>query len=210
MMRKWNSLFVALLCAVPVAAQDMKSVFVNMPDSIVPLLTKVNREDCVDFLASDMKAVVKNRFDCSAELKTLTADYLQMQLTEVSTLELKLLPLKDSVQVICMVRTVCASACDSEVRFFGTDWKELPASDYFALPSEEVFYLPKDSVGGEYDELRTKADLYLVKASLSPDDASLTLKYDTPSYINKEDREKLAACLRKASVVLEWREEGFR
>ena len=42
-------------------AQDMKSVFVSMPDSVAPLLTKVNKEDCVDFLAYDMKAEVKNR-----------------------------------------------------------------------------------------------------------------------------------------------------
>ena len=29
--------------------------FIAMPDSVAPLLTKVNREDCVDFLASNMK-----------------------------------------------------------------------------------------------------------------------------------------------------------
>lgn len=33
--------------------------FIAMPDSVAPLLTKVNREDCVDFLASNMKAEVK-------------------------------------------------------------------------------------------------------------------------------------------------------
>ena len=37
-----------------------------------PLLTKVNREDCVDFLASNMKAEVKNRFGKVSELKRLT------------------------------------------------------------------------------------------------------------------------------------------
>ncbi|MFS2511540.1 DUF3256 family protein, partial [Bacteroides thetaiotaomicron] len=27
----------------------------NCPDSLCPLLTKVNREDCIDFLSSKMK-----------------------------------------------------------------------------------------------------------------------------------------------------------
>ena len=51
-----------LLCVFSLHAQDMKTLFIAMPDSIAPLLTKVNREDCVDFLASNMKAEVKNRF----------------------------------------------------------------------------------------------------------------------------------------------------
>jgi hypothetical protein len=41
-----------LLCGLSLYAQDMKTLFIAMPDSVAPLLTKVNREDCVDFLAS--------------------------------------------------------------------------------------------------------------------------------------------------------------
>lgn len=37
----------------------MKSLFVALPDSLSPLLTKVNRADFGDFLASNMKAEVK-------------------------------------------------------------------------------------------------------------------------------------------------------
>ena len=107
-----------------VMAQDMKSVFVSMPDSVAPLLTKVNKEDCVDFLASNMKAEVKNRFGNVTELKELTDDYLLMQTTSSSSIEMKLLPLNDSVKVICMVKTVCASACDSEIYFYASDWSE--------------------------------------------------------------------------------------
>lgn len=113
------------LCTVTASAQDMKSVFVNMPDSIAPLLTKINREDCVDFLASDMKAQVKNRFDKQSELKSLTDDYLLMQVTDVSTWEMKLLPINDSIKVICVIKTLCASVCDSEIHFYTTGWQEL-------------------------------------------------------------------------------------
>ena len=80
---------IALCCVASVMAQDMRSVFISMPDSVAPLLTKVNREDCVDFLDSNMKAVVRNRFDKESELKTLTKDYLLMQMTASSTMEMK-------------------------------------------------------------------------------------------------------------------------
>ena len=49
-------LFLALFAQ----AQDARTVFINMPDSLMPLLTKVNREDCIDFLDSKMRAQVKN------------------------------------------------------------------------------------------------------------------------------------------------------
>ena len=67
-------IFVCIFCVMSVMAQNMKSVFVAMPDSVTPLLTKVNREDCIDFLDSNMKAVVKNRFGNVAEMKVLTDD----------------------------------------------------------------------------------------------------------------------------------------
>ena len=116
-----------LLCILSVTsafAQDMKSVFVSMPDSIAPLLTKVNKEDCVDFLAYNMKAEVKNRFGGATELKVLTDDYLFLQTTANSSMEMKLLPVNDSTKVVCMIKTVCSSACDSEVHFYSSDWKE--------------------------------------------------------------------------------------
>ncbi len=190
-------------------AQNMKSIFINMPDSIEPLLTKVNKEDCVDFLDSGMKAVVKNRFDRSAELKVLTSDYLQMQLSDVSTLELKLLPLKDSVRIICMVKTVCASACDSDVRFFDTKWNELDASDFLKYPIEDVFFLPLDSLTDDVQELRAKADICLMKASLSADDSSLTWEYTTPLTLHKDDRERLIPLLRKEPLTMQWVEGRF-
>ena len=57
-MRTILLIVVSVLCGISVSAQDMKSVFIAMPDSITPLLTKVNKEDCVDFLDSNMKAEV--------------------------------------------------------------------------------------------------------------------------------------------------------
>ena len=144
-MKKLIYLFLVWGCTLSVAAQDMKKVFIAMPDSLTPLLTKVNKEDCIDFLASNMKAEIKNRFDKSSEMKVLTEDYLQMQMTENSTLEMKLFPVNDSVKIVCMVKTVCSSACDSEIRFYDTSWKkEFPKSDYLQLPrrhrQERRFY----------------------------------------------------------------------
>ena len=210
-MKRHLLFLVSIFCTLSVMAQDMKTVFVAMPDSIVPLLTKVNREDCIDFLDSNMKAVVKNRFGNVAEMKVLTDDYVQMQVSEVSTLEMKLLPVNDSTRVICMVKTVCASACDSSVRFYASDWSaELAAKDFLQAPSGDDFFFPNDSLTDEAALARKMADMHAMKASLSKDDASLTYQYTTPDYLNKEDREKLLPLLKKEPMVLRWSEGRFR
>ena len=204
-------LIAVLFCAMPLFAQNMNSVFIAMPDSITPLLSQVNKEDCVDFLDSNMKAEVTNRFGGKTEMKVLTDDYVLMQTTPGSTLEMKLFPVNDSTKVVCMVKTVCASACDSEIRFYASDWsKELSMDDFLQRPDVEAFYLPQDSITEEYTLTRKKADMDLMKASLSKDDASLTFIYTTPEYMNKEDKEKLLPSLRKEPIVLQWQDGKFR
>lgn len=210
-MRKVLLIVVSVLCGISASAQDMKSVFIAMPDSITPLLTKVNKEDCVDFLDSNMKAEVKNRFDGTAEMKVLTEDYVLVQTSEIGTLEMKLLPVNDSTKVVCMVKTVCASACDSEIRFYTSDWKqELDKKGYLQWPDAGTFFLPKDSLSEEDVLIRQKADMNLMKASLSKDNPTLAFIYTTPDYLNLEDKEKLKLHLRKEPVVLEWKDGKFR
>ena len=203
-----------LLCILSISsafAQDMKSFFISMPDSIAPLLTKVNKEDCVDFLAYDMKAEVKNRFGGVTELKVLTDDYLFLQTTANSSMEMKLLPVNDSTKVVCMIKTVCSSACDSEVHFYSSDWKQkLMTTDYLSKPEGDMFFLPVDSSDEEYALIRKEANVHLLKASLSKEDVSLTFIYTTPDYLNKENKEKLEPYLRKEPVVLKWQEGKFR
>ena len=210
-MRKVLLIVVSVLCGISASAQDMKSVFIAIPDSITPLLTKVNKEDCVDFLDSNMKAEVKNRFDGTAEMKVLTEDYTLVQTSEIGTLEMKLLPVNDSTKVVCMVKTVCASACDSDVRFYTSDWsKELDAASLLQRPSADVFFLPNDTLSEEGILIRKKADMHLMKASLSKDEPTLTFIYTTPDYLTQEDKEKLLPHLRKEPVVLEWKDGKFR
>lgn len=204
-------IFVCMFCVMSVVAQDVKTVFVAMPDSVTPLLTKVNREDCIDFLDSNMKAVVKNRFGNVAEMKVLTDDYVLMQTSEVGTLEMKLLPLADSTKVICMVKTVNVPVADSSVRFYTSDWsQQLDVKEFLQLPSMDAFFLPNDSLKDEAILTRKKADMHLMKAQLSKEDTSLTFTYTTPDYLNEEDREKLLPHLRKEPIVLRWSEGKFR
>ena len=70
----------ACACSVGISAQQAKNYFINMPDSLMPLLTTVNRADCIDFLGSKMKAEVSNRFGSKSEMTDLSSDYIRMKI----------------------------------------------------------------------------------------------------------------------------------
>ena len=60
-------------------AQKMRDVFASMPDSILEVMTKNNRLDCIDFIEHGMEARVRNRFDGFTQLKAMTLDYLDLR-----------------------------------------------------------------------------------------------------------------------------------
>ncbi|CCY93044.1 uncharacterized protein BN461_00063 [Bacteroides sp. CAG:1076] len=200
-----------LLCCLSIQAQDMKSLFIALPDSLSPMLTKVNREDFGDFLASNMKAEVKNRFGNTSEMLKLTDNYLKLKISKVSMAEMKLLPLNDSVKVICVVHTFEGPASDSSISFYDTSWKRLPADKFLTLPVEDAFYkTPASEVQADsLKNLRARADMFLLKADLSETDNTLSFTYATPDYLDKETAEEIKPYLVQEPLKYIWKEGHF-
>lgn len=193
-----------------VNAQKIKSLFVSMPDSVSPILTKINREDCIDFLESNMKAKVKNRFGKISELKELTDNYLFMQISPSSSFQMKLLPINDSINIVCMINTYCAAACDSKIEFFDSEWKKLNTKDYISFPQKPSFV---DSLLlNSKDGIRETAKLLNMtfkKMTLSPDNTNLTVSYTAIDNLNISDKEKFLAYFKDAVVTFEWDDKKF-
>lgn len=200
---------VGLFSLASLQAQEAKTLFVNIPDSLTPLLTKVNREDCIDFLESKMKAQVENRFGKKSEMTELGTDYVRMQMSPQTSWQMKVLALSDTTKVVCLVSTACAPACDSSLRFYTTDWKPLADSQFISLPVMSDFLSTPDSTTiYDFDEARRSADMLLMKADFSKDNSELTLTLTTPDYMAKETAEKLKPFLRRP-IVYHWKNGVF-
>ena len=178
------------------AQERMRDIYAAAPDSIFPLLTKNNRLDQIDFRENNMPGVVKNRFDGHSELLVLTDRYLKLQLSEHCTVEMRLLSDStlasasslrsdscgaDTCLLFCMVETFSAPAPDSRIRFFDAQWHELPQS--IERPSVDDFL--SDDV--DTDTRLALQALPLIKASLSPDDDTITFSLQT-SELTRDQR----------------------
>ncbi len=181
-----------------VSAQSIRHMLVEMPDSLLPLLTKNNREDCFDFLDANMRARVTNRFDSKSELYSYTSDFLYLQTSDAGSMQMKLLP-KANDTIVCVVNTVCAEACDSRIAFYNRRWEPLTTKRYFDAPEIWEFFSPADSA-----ELLKMTDIYLVKLSLSATSDSLYAEYTIPQYMLREETNSLSGKLHR--IVFLWNE----
>lgn len=191
-------------------AQEARHAFVNMPDSILSILTPINRADCIDFLDSHMRAVVKNRFDQESEMTHLSKDYIAVRLSPQSYFEMKLLPITDSTNVICTIQTVCSNACDSHIQFYTSGWHALEKEKFITLPTQTDFIpdaIPSqvaDTLSTPWETLRAEADVLLMHASLADSTSALTFQYTTPQYMSKESASQYSPLLKQTAIRYEW------
>lgn len=190
-------------------AQEAKKLFISMPDSLCPLLTSVNRADCIDFLESKMKAEVDNRFGKKSEMTELSKDYIHMKMSPQTTWQMKVLALSDTTKIVCTISTACAPACDSRFSFYTTDWKKLSTSRYISLPALGDFLTAPDSSSiYAFEEVRNSVDLLLMKADFNKENSELTIALTTIDYLSEEVAGKLKEFYR-GPVVYKWMNERF-
>ena len=160
-----------VFCTEVSAQLHMREVFAQLPDSVLPLMSKNNRLDCIDFIENGMEARVKNHFGDPVVLDSLTHDYLLLHTSESGYVEMRLL-LKASDTLLCVNRTYLGSVADSEVRVYDTLWRFVAVVQ---RPDFGQFFKPSGDDGQwqveELDTLRmirSEAEtLPLMKASLS-------------------------------------------
>lgn len=207
-------LFISILfcvLVVGVKAQNIDALFVSMPDQNIPQLDDAWRKDLVELYNSGKEAKLKNTMNGYSTLLKLTDNYLLLQVTERSTVEMKLLPLVNMTNIICMVTTVNGPVADSKVEFFTTDWKPLDTADLLTPVSPDWFI--RDNADKNSDAFRTAIsllDMHLIKYALAPDDLTLTATYTTPLYLNKDDREKVLPFLKESPKVYAWDKSHFK
>ena len=94
MRRILYTLFLLFVMLLQVGARTpMRQWLMSMPDSVMPLLTKNDRLDFIDFYDARMAAVVTNRMDGKSRMDILTDDFVRINYTQASDVEMKLLPI---------------------------------------------------------------------------------------------------------------------
>ena len=196
-------MLIALLhSTVAVARTPIRQWFTAMPDSVMPLLTKNNRLDFIDFVDCGMTAIVTNRLDGKSRMDTLTDDYLLVSYTSSCEVAMKLLPVNDSTDVLCMVTTALATVPDSHIAFYDAHWQPLPTRKYIEEPKLDDFApsCADDSARIAWSKVTLSSRTY----HLSEEDNRLVCRLSALRHLNKTDHEALTPYLQSDTLVLRW------
>lgn len=204
-------LIIALVASVcTVKAQDITPLFTAMPDSFMPQLETAWRKDLVDLFKSGKPAKLENSMSGHSTLKALTGDYVQLQVTAASEVQLKLLPLVNNTYIICMINTVSGPVKDSRISFYTTEWKPLDSKSLFTPPTLEQFIAKGVDQTAEISQAAlAPIDLLLLEYRLNASNLQLEAVLTTPQYVSKEQREALKKVIDEAPVVYKWGNSHF-
>lgn len=133
---KYVMMLVLVMCVAQAPAQTMKEVWSAMPDSVMPLLSKNNRLDCVDYWEAGQQGDVKNRLEGKVSILFMNEDSLAVADTESSSYEMKLKKGESGDLLSITVRRVVKTG---DI----TDWTERVFSPAWQLLKE--YAAPKDS-----------------------------------------------------------------
>jgi hypothetical protein len=187
-------------------AQDMKTLFANMPDAYLPQLEAAWRKDLIDLYLAGKEAKLQNTMGGYSTLEELTEDYVRLRSTSRSTLELKCLPLINHTHILCAIVTVEGPVPDSRVMFYTLEWQALEASSLFTPASPEAFVKEASRTSDSLARL----DMTLIKYSLSPTDLSLRATLTTPLYLSEEERAEITPHLNNEPLTFTWDNSRFR
>lgn len=179
--------------AVPVCATDIREVFVNMPDSLLTLLSRNDRLDLIDYMDLGMDAVVTNRLAGPTMLKKLSSDRLVLQYTDMTEIQIKLFERQNSEPVICIVHTAGSSGLeDSRISFYDTSWNRLETSKLVKIPDFDDFIGKKDLRTDSVRTMRRRCEVQTVRIRTLEDRPEIVFTFtgtpfmgaDAPQYLH--------------------------
>ena len=194
------------------ATLTARKVFENLPAPPLEVLKKTTRLDMLDYWDADSIYEARNVLDGVSSLASVTPDYLRVNITPVSTLEIKLLPISKTDNVVMTLYTVGGkgTARDTSVAFYDTSLRPLDGSRLFTAPELKRFFaIPKGSVV-TMKEIEEAIPFATVVYKASAENNDIQARLTAGDYLSVEANELIAPYLQK-NVTLTWKgAKGFK
>ncbi len=152
------------------SAQTVEELWWSMPDSLMPVLTQKQRADIVNKDNIALPIPTTNALGGTSRADTLSADYLSVHITDVSSVQMCLLPSNGGDSLVCLVRTWLGPEAESSVGVYTKDWRQM-SSLTFCI--SDFVHRPDTMTIEKYDELLRVLDPYTFSVQLSSDGPTL-------------------------------------
>ncbi len=231
-----KAIFLLLLCFTTlVNGQTVGDLFKSMPSELLPGVSEGNKtmllvdtgQASVPYALGEIKKMAHSD------------DHLIIQTSNIGTTELKLLPVNHPSTIInltegsatpdsemqnpvteisasqysmilCLIRTVCAHACDSRIDFYTTGWEKIDNPALLPPINEEIFF---DSSKKELDNYKYAVSLpgiYPISAKFSDNGTDLLLTFNFREHLDDRQVNEVAPFLKSDTITFKWNGVSFK
>lgn len=206
-MKRFATIMILALVATAGRAADLRTIFISMPDSIVPTLTKSDRMDFLDYMDSGMKAKARNKLGGESVMTRFEENMLSIQTSPAGRMDMVLLKKGKSETLICIIRTVSAKYEDSRLSFFTEDWKPVSTADIIELPAIDD-YLTKEALKNDSLDYFERLSMLRLQ-SIVPVDGALEFRYTSLDDLG-QDADRYRAWFKPVPIRYVWNGKRFK
>lgn len=200
-------LFAGILVCGTSNAEDLRTLFINMPDSIMPTLTKSDKMDFLDYMDSGMRARVRNKLGGESEMTLYQDNMLSVKTSQSGRLDMVLFPYKNGSNLICIIKTVTARYDDSRLSFYNEDWTPIESESLMEFPQFDD-YLTKEALKSDSLDVLKKESMLRFQ-SVTALDGALEFRYTSLDYIG-EDADRFKSWFRQDPIRYVWNGKRFK
>ena len=204
-MKKFFTL-ILILISINSYSQKMSDIFKNAPAEILPGFSEADK---TMLLVDTALNTIPNAIGKMQRLN-YTEDYLKIKSSEVGNIQIKLLPLVNNTKIICVIKTVCAHSCDSQIQFYSVDWTPIESTSLLPALSAETFFDESKKDSQSYSNALSLIDMEPISAEFENDSNDLILSFNYKAYISTENLDKIKPFIKQDSLTLHWDKTSFR
>lgn len=176
-------------------------VFVNLPLKTLEIIDRSRRLDMLDYYAADSIYKAPNGMEGYSELVKVTPDFLEVQITPVTEMQILILPKireKEAAAVVLYTINGEGQAADTDVSFFDTSLKELPRKKYLEYPEIlDFFDVPDKETRDRIEEL---VPFPTIEFRAVPGSTDLTATLTVGEFMGRENYDFIKKYMKKELI----------
>lgn len=182
-----------------------RRAFADLTDSSLDLLPKNTRLDMLDYLDVDSIYTATNSLGGQSRLLKVAPGYLSVRITNVSTMEFKILKMKDGREIVMTVYTAGepGGVEESEINFYDAALRQLPLNKYFPDARLSWFFDIPKGYSTSMKEIEELLPFYTIVYETNPDNDTVKARLALGDILTIEDM-KLVEMFVKPEVFFNW------
>lgn len=193
---------VILLGMANVSAQNVADVWQKLPRNLHTTIDSVARLDMIDLYRAGMTATAPTLMGDTAQLITLSDNYLLLRTSKASTMQIKLIKLKKKT-IYAIITTVEGPAPNSHIDLYNEEWETIPLKKYIKLPTVKDFISVDNPSADIRQEIGKSIVIPTIQYTINDSTNDITALPSFMQTLDKESRERIMPHI-QSSIKLHW------